>query len=159
MLNLAVNIVTTGLLFFVFPVALRPNAGHGLLIIVSKSHTAIHHSRWDSSRQVISPSQRPLPDNTQHSQQTSTSPAGFEPTTPVDKRPQTYALDRAATGTDKMQRYEVYFIWKLLYMFRVVPLPIIRSANNCIYSIWYLSHRYCYLPLSWKSCSNCCLRS
>ena len=49
-----------------------------------------------------------------------------------------------------MQRYTVYFIWKLLHMFRVVPSPIIRSANNCIYSIWYLSHRYCYLPLSWK---------
>ena len=44
-----------------------------------------------------------------------------------------------------------YFIWKLLYMFRVVPSPIIRSTNKCIYSIWYLSHRYCYLPLSWKS--------
>jgi hypothetical protein len=28
-------------------------------------------------------------------------------------------------------------------MFRVVPPPIIRRANNCIYSIWYLSHRYC----------------
>jgi hypothetical protein len=41
-------------------------------------------------------------------------------------------------------------IWKLLYMYRAVPPPIIRSANNCIYSIWYLSHRYCYLPLSWK---------
>jgi len=36
-------------------------------------------------------------------------------------------------------------------MFGVVPPPIIRRANNCIYSIWYLSHRYCYLPLSWKS--------
>jgi len=36
-------------------------------------------------------------------------------------------------------------------MFRVVPPSIIRSAYNCIYSIWYLSHRYCYLPLSWKS--------
>ena len=36
-------------------------------------------------------------------------------------------------------------------MFRVVPPPIIRSAYNCIYSIWYLSHRYCYLPLSWNS--------
>jgi len=36
-----------------------------------------------------------------------------------------------------MQRYTVYFIFKLLYMFRVVPPPIIRSANNCIYSIWY----------------------
>jgi hypothetical protein len=46
-----------------------------------------------------------------------------------------------------MKLYTVYFIWKLLYMFRVVSPPIIRSANNCIYSIWYLSYRYCYLPL------------
>jgi hypothetical protein len=44
-----------------------------------------------------------------------------------------------------MQRYTVYFIWKLLYMCRVVLPPIIRSANNCIYSIWHLSDRYCYL--------------
>jgi len=44
-----------------------------------------------------------------------------------------------------MQLYTVYVIWKMLYTFRVVPPPIIRSANNCIYSIWYLSHRYCYL--------------
>jgi hypothetical protein len=44
-----------------------------------------------------------------------------------------------------MQRYTVYFIWKLLYMFRVVPPPIVKS--NCIYSSWYLSNRYCYLPL------------
>jgi hypothetical protein len=36
-------------------------------------------------------------------------------------------------------------------MFRVVLLPIIRSAYNIIYSIWYFSHLYCYLPLSWKS--------
>ena len=46
-----------------------------------------------------------------------------------------------------MQRFTVSFIWKLLYMFRVVPPLIIRSANNCIYSVWYLSHRYCYLLL------------
>ena len=39
------------------------------------------------------------------------------------------------------------YIWKMLYMFRVLLPPIIRSAYNCIYSIWYLSHRYCYLPL------------
>jgi len=36
-------------------------------------------------------------------------------------------------------------------MFRVVLPPNIRGAYNRIYSIWYLSHRYCYLPLSWKS--------
>ena len=50
-----------------------------------------------------------------------------------------------------MEYYTVYFIWKPLCMFWVVPSPITRSANNCIYSVWYLSHRYCYLPLSWKS--------
>ena len=37
---------------------------------VSISHIATHHSRYDSSGRVISPSQIPLPDNTQHSQQT-----------------------------------------------------------------------------------------
>jgi len=49
--------------------------------------------------------------------------------------------------SNEMQRYTVYFIRKLFYIFRLVPPPIIRSANNCIYSTWYLSHRYCYLPL------------
>jgi hypothetical protein len=36
--------------------------------------------------------------------------------------------------SNKMQYYIVYFIWKLLYMFRVVPSNIIRSGNN------YLQH-------------------
>jgi len=39
--------------------------------------------------------------------------------------------------SNKMQLYTVYFICKLLYMFRVVSPPIIISTNNCIYSIWY----------------------
>jgi len=40
------------------------------------------------------------PDNTQHSQQTDIhAPVGFEPTISAGERPQTYALDRAATGT------------------------------------------------------------
>ena len=63
--------------FYTFPfliflaVALRPNAGHGLLFLeVSRSHATTHHRRQDSSGRVISSSQRPLPDNTQHSQQT-----------------------------------------------------------------------------------------
>jgi len=47
--------------------------------------------------------------------------------------------------SNKMQLYTVYF--KLLYMFRAVSPPTIRSTNNCIYSIWY----YCYLSLSWRS--------
>ena len=63
--------------------------------------------------------------------------------------------------SNKMQLYTFYFIWKLLYMFRVVPTHIIRSANNCIYSILYLSHLYCYLPLQpcWWSWSGRSARS
>ena len=40
---------------------------------------------------------------------------------------------------------------KLLYMFRAATPPIIRSTYDCIYSIWYLLNRYCYLPLLWLS--------
>jgi hypothetical protein len=32
--------------------------------------------------------------------------------------------------------------------------PSSRGAYNCIYSIWYLSHRYCYLPQSWNSSNS-----
>jgi len=32
-------------------------------------------------------------------------PVGFEPTVPAGERPQTYALDRAATGTGRKWRY------------------------------------------------------
>jgi len=70
--------------------------------------------------------------------------------------------------SNKMLLHTVYFIWKLLYMFRVVLPPIIRSVYNCIYSVWYLSHRYCYLPLAAgssngvtniKCCRYSCMRS
>jgi hypothetical protein len=44
--------------------------------------------------------------------------------------------------SNKIQRYTVYFIWKLLYMFRVVPSPIIRS-----YKQLYLQHLVFVAPL------------
>jgi hypothetical protein len=41
-------------------------------------HTQTHHTRYDPSGRVISPTQRPLPDNTQHSQETDLhAPAGI----------------------------------------------------------------------------------
>ena len=40
------------------------------ILDVSRSHITTHHSRYDSSGRVISSSQRSLPDNTRHSQQT-----------------------------------------------------------------------------------------
>ena len=73
--------------------------GQGLPLSKLHDHTQTYHSLQDSSGRVISPSQRPLPDNTQHSQQTNIPPVGFEPTISAGKWPQTHALDRAATGT------------------------------------------------------------
>jgi hypothetical protein len=37
---------------------------------------------------------------------------------------------------NKMQHYTVYFIWKLLYMFRVVPPPIITQKLCLQYSVF-----------------------
>ena len=47
-----------------------------------------------------------------HNRQTSMPPVGFEPTISAGEQPQTYALDRAATGTDKMKLHLI-FIWGL----------------------------------------------
>ena len=91
---------------FVLFLAQQPPVGQDLLILeVSRSHTTAHHSRQDSSGRVISSSQRPLPDNTQHSQQTSMPLVGFEPTTSVGVRPQIYVLDGTANGIDKCTPY------------------------------------------------------
>jgi hypothetical protein len=58
-----------------------------------------HHTWYDSSGRGIGPSQRPLPDNANtHKRQTSMPPVGLEPASPASARPQTHALDRAATG-------------------------------------------------------------
>jgi hypothetical protein len=53
-----------------------------------------------------------LTKNNNHKRQKSVFPAGFEPTVPASKQPQTHALDRAATGTgdDNHIKYE-YNMW------------------------------------------------
>jgi hypothetical protein len=52
----------------------------------------------------MGPSQSPLPDNTQNSQQTDIhAPAGIEPAIPAKERPQTHAFDRATTKLSSQQ--------------------------------------------------------
>ena len=65
-----------------------------------RDHTQTHDLRLDSSGHVISPTQRPLPDNIHsgHNRQTSKPPAEFEPTILANEQPQTHTLDCAATG-------------------------------------------------------------
>ena len=78
--------------------ARKPPMCQGPLIQeVARSHSDAPQSvglLWSSS-------QRPLTDNTQHLQKISIPQVGFEPTISVGERPQTYAIDRAATGTGR----------------------------------------------------------
>jgi hypothetical protein len=54
---------------------------------------------------------------TQHSQQTSMPPVGFEPTFPASERPQTHALDRAATGIGRLHYIsELFVAWYLPFV-------------------------------------------
>ena len=83
---------------FFFAVALRPNAGHGLLIHeVSRSHTTVGRTpldEWSARRRDLC-----LTTHNTHNRQTSMPPVGFEPTTSAGERPHTYTLNRAATRT------------------------------------------------------------
>ena len=64
------TLIHTTLCLFVF-LARQPPVSYGLFILdVSRSLTRTHHTRYDSAWRVITSSQRPLPDNTQHSQHT-----------------------------------------------------------------------------------------
>ena len=58
------------------------------ILDVSRSHTTTRHIRYDSSGRVISSSQRPLPDNTRHSQQTNIhAPGGIRTQISAGERP------------------------------------------------------------------------
>ena len=92
----------------IFPWGGGPKAGHSLFILqVSRSHTVVHHSRYDSSGRVISSSQRPLPNDTQHSKQTSMPQEGFESTVSAGEQPQTQVLEGVVSGTGPSPVQEV----------------------------------------------------
>jgi hypothetical protein len=88
-----------------FSVAPRPNAGHDLIVEVSRSHTVMHHSRrtpldeWSARR-------RDLYLTTHNTQTNIHAPAGFDTTISLVK---TYALDRAATGTGTRQTSDYFW--------------------------------------------------
>ena len=87
------------------PPAQQPQWARFSSLPMLHDHPQTHRNRPDSSGRVISPTQTPLPDNTQHSQQTTMSLPGFKPPIPARERPQTRALDRTATGFDIVAKY------------------------------------------------------
>ena len=87
--------------FYLLPLRNSPQLAKTSSLSRIYDHTQTHHTRQDSSGRVISSSQRPVPENTQSSQQTDIHAYGGIRThnpnkrTAADPRP----LDSAATGT------------------------------------------------------------
>jgi len=65
---------------------------------------------------------------------------------PKDNFKKTWRYKHSNVYPTRCKITQFIYIWKLFYMFRVVPPPIIRGAYNCIYSIWYLSHHLRQIP-------------
>ena len=65
-----------------------------------------------------------------HNRQTSMPPVGFEPTISAGERPQTYALDRAATGS----LYAVYLI-NMVFL-KMSILSYLRHSLYCTKRYW-----------------------
>jgi hypothetical protein len=71
----------------------------------------------------ISPMQGPLPDITQHLQQTPIPPAEFEPAVSAIQRPQTHAFDRAVIGTSILGNF-CLISWRVVKLVRNFELSI-----------------------------------
>jgi hypothetical protein len=85
--------------------AQEPPLCHDLLFgfTITLRHTTLGRiplDEWSARRMYLY-----LKTDDTHNRQTSLPPVGFEPTIPVSERPQTHALDSAATGTD----FQPYF--------------------------------------------------
>jgi hypothetical protein len=97
-----------------FPMAGQPLGGLGLVILrrftITLRHTTLGRTPLDEG-----PSRRRdlyLTTHNTHKRQTFMPPVGFEPMILVSERPQTHALDRAATGIGAMKTYrgaKLYF--------------------------------------------------
>jgi hypothetical protein len=109
--------------------ASQPNVNQGRLILkVSRSHTMTHHSRYDSSGRVIGPSQRPLPDKTQHSQETDIhAPGGIRNSNP-----------RKRGAAD----------------FRFRPLGLWDRGLRTTTSKFYYRHWHCNIDIRFARCAN-----
>ena len=88
--------------------ACSPIAGYGLLTLWgfrdhTRRHTTVSRTpldEWSARRRDPYLTTHNTPNR-----QTSMPPAGFEPTISAGERPQTYASDRAATGTGDLHHY------------------------------------------------------
>jgi len=122
--------------------AQQPPVGHGLLIHeVSRSHSTTHHIRQDSSGRVISSSQRPLPDKTQHSQQTYIHAPGGIRTHNLSRRAAANARLKPRAHWDR--RYDDHSTWN----YKVVQTERYAACTTILLTFQSASHTVeCQMP-------------
>ena len=103
-------------------------------------HTQTHHTRYDSSGRVISPTPRPVPDNTQRSQQTITLLVGFEGVIPR-KRQAAYLRIRPRGHRGSVINVHVTRKHPELYILSVfIQLLVHTHTHIYIYIYIYILH-------------------
>ena len=99
---------------------------------VSWSHTTTRHIRQDSSERMISPSQRPLPDNIQHSQQTNIHSPGGIRTHNLSKRAAEDLRLRPRGHWDRLQQALLFWIKvKLQIEWKIFLKMTKRMVETC----------------------------
>jgi len=118
-------------IYIIFSVALRSNSGSWPPLTGRRDHTHwTHYTRSDSPGRVSSPIQRPVPGNTQHSQQTVIhAPGGIRTHSPSKRTTQTHPLDRAANGIDSM----CVCVYIYIYTVCVCMYVYIYIYTVCVY--------------------------
>ena len=81
------------------------------ILDVSRSHITTQHSRYDSSGRVISSSQRPLPDNTRHSQQTNIHATGGIRTHDINRRAAAGRSPAYIVGSNPTGGMDICLLW------------------------------------------------
>ena len=95
----------TPIKFITFFMARQPQWAYASSLMRSRDHSQTHHTQVCSGR-VISPTQTPLPDNTQHSQQKDIHvPSGISQ--PASERLQTHTLDGQPLGSALLHSQEL----------------------------------------------------
>jgi len=85
------------------------NQGH-LNVQASQSHSQTHHCRWDSSGPLTKPTQKPISDNTRHSQKINKRVPGGIRTQHPSKRAVPYPGFRPYGHRDRSKRIILYII-------------------------------------------------
>ena len=113
---------------------------------LSRLHDLTHHTRYDSSGRVISPTEIPLPDNTQHSQETDIhAPCGIRTRNPSKRAAADPSLRPRAAG--------IGIVCLTLHILKSFHKPYIATLH--VRSAWVTAFVFGLRTLTADGCSLC----